>query len=326
MMLDLENSYTAIRHAVGVYRRGTSVLRVEGPERQALVDHLLAKTIEFAPSNSCVDSLVLDHNGRPLGVVLAVLLEESILLIVDVAEEWLTLATEEAKRFNATLQEDPAQAIAVEGPRSWEVIEPLLGGGNIADVLLGEVTVGSYDNTALMLARVGITAEFGYVVIADDPTLQQSLAEAAEGLGGGRIDPESLERICVETNYPVLPAQLDGMNPLEGGLGWLMTFGDERHFVGDTIVGLEAPTRRTVVAWTETDCAAGAEVFDGDTLVGRVSVAPNRCGQAMGLVLLFLDDPYGVPGLELAVAGSPVRTVSRPAVDPASWEATIGVR
>lgn len=323
---DLAAGYDALRSTAGVYRRGTAVVRIDGVDRSRLATRLLAKSIEFAPVDSCVDSLLLDEQGAPLGIAVALLRDEAIVLVVEADDAWHELAERTAAGLDAQLVRDERVCVAVEGPRSWEVVEPLVTDRGIADVLLGEVLVGELDGAEVLLARTGTTAEFGYLVIGDE-SIADRLAAAAEELGGGAVAPEVLGRVRVETNYPVLPQQLDGANVLEAGLGWFATLGREDEFVGSAITATPAPERRTVAAELDGDCpAVGAEVRDGERVIGRVLVATERAGRGTGLALLLLDDPYGVPGLELDVDGVAARTLARPTIAPASWDAQIGVR
>lgn len=324
-MLDLSTSYDALRTTAGTYRRGTAIARIEGVDRARLATRLLAKSIEFAPVDSCVDSLLLDDEGAPLGLALALLRDDVIVLVVDADEAWFALAERVAADFDAEVVRDERIAVAVEGPRAWQVVEPLVTDRGIADVLLGEVLDAELDGAAVLLARTGTTAEFGYLVVGAEP-IAAALAAAAADVDGGEIDPAVLDRVRVETNYPVLPAQLDGANLLEAGLGWFATLGREDEFVGAAVAETPAPERRTVAAELDGDCpAVGAEVRDGDRVIGRVLVATERAGRDAGLALLLLDDPYGVPGLELDVDGVAARTLARPTVSPASWDAQIGV-
>ncbi|NLT27026.1 MAG: aminomethyl transferase family protein [Microbacteriaceae bacterium] len=324
-MLDLSTSYDALRTTAGTYRRGAAIARIEGVDRARLATRLLAKSIEFAPVDSCVDSLLLDDEGAPLGLALALLRDDVIVLVVDADEAWFALAERVAADFDAEVVRDERIAVAVEGPRAWQVVEPLVTDRGIADVLLGEVLDAELDGAAVLLARTGTTAEFGYLVVGAEP-IAAALAAAAADVDGGEIDPAVLDRVRVETNYPVLPAQLDGANLLEAGLGWFATLGREDEFVGAAVAETPAPERRTVAAELDGDCpAVGAEVRDGDRVIGRVLVATERAGRDAGLALLLLDDPYGVPGLELDVDGVAARTLARPTVSPASWDAQIGV-
>lgn len=326
-MLSLESSYAALRETAGVYSRGTDVIAIRGAERAELASKLMAKSIEFVSSNTCVDSLVLNADGSVAGTVLVIHTDDDYIVVVDADAAWIDSAREVAAEFDAELVSPGQRAIAVEGPRSWEVVDPFFGDEDIADLLLNEANEIDHDGVTGIIARVGTTAEFGYLLITDATNALDRIRTEAESVDGGEIDPAVLGRVRAETNFPVLPEQAADATVLEAGIAWLISMERDDEFVGSSVLEVAAPVRRTVAALIDGDCpAAGTDVFDGETKVGRVQVATERAGQETGLALLLLDDPYGVPGLELTVDGRTARTVSRPCIAPKSWATQIGVR
>jgi aminomethyltransferase len=327
-MLSIEESYSAIRSTAAVIDRPSRVVvSLAGPTRMEAVRQLLAKSTEFVNANTCVDSLLLSEAGEVIGSATAIIRDEEVLVVVDADQEWFELLTTLAAEHEVTVTLNPdRKALNVEGPLSWQVVEGLTGATPVEDVLLRECVTGTLDGREVLVARSGSTAEFGYLVVADaDPTA--TLTAAAQGLGGGLVDLRVLTRVHVETNSPVLPDQVEGCTLLEAGLGWLASLDRDDSFIGDIVTSLSAPQRRLVAAYLDGDCPeAGTPVRDGDTVVGRVQVAAPTAGQAEGLALLLLDNPYGVPGLELSVGDRTARTVSRPTIAPVSWSSVIGAR
>lgn len=327
-MLSIEESYSAIRGAAAVIDRPSRVVvSLAGSSRMEAVRQLLAKSTEFVNANTCVDSLLLNEAGEVIGTATAIIRDDEVLLVVDGDQEWFELLTTRAAEHDVTVTRDPQRkAVNVEGPLSWQVVEGLTGATSIADVLLRECVTGTLNGREVLVARSGSTAEYGYLVVADaDPT--PTLTAAAQGLGGGLVDLGILTRVHVETNSPVLPEQVAGCTLLEAGLGWLVSLDRDDSFVGDTVTSQSAPDRRVVAAYLDGDSPdAGTPVRDGEIVVGRVQVAAPTAGQAEGLALLLLDDPYGVPGLKLAVGDRTARTVARPTIHPVSWSSVIGTR
>lgn len=325
-MLDIIASYDAIRTAAGVYRRGTEIVRIVGTERMQLATRLLAKSIEFVAVDSCVDSLLLDEDGQTLGLTVALLRNDEILLVVEGDVAWFDLAERISADFDATVTRDKRIAIAIEGPKAWQIAAPLVIDREIADVLLGEVLDGAFEGSPVILARTGTTAEFGYLVIAAEEALTP-LVTATETIDGGEIDPAVLTRVRVETNYTVFPQQFAEVSLLEAGLGWFVTLEREDEFIGAAVIDTEVPTRRVIAAEIEGDCPEiNTEVRDEDKIIGRVLVSTERAGREYGLALLLLDDPYGVPGLEVDIDGHTAFTRARPTIAPSSWDAQIGVK
>lgn len=232
-MLDLNDSYAALRGSVGVYPMTGSLLRLSGAQRQGMLSWLLARTTEYSHPDTSEWSLVLDKTGRPAGTALVLLGEAEDLLLLDAAAGWLDAACGAApEQVHERVEVTPAEgfAIAIEGPRSWEVVEPLID-QPISDLLLNEVIGTTVGGRPVRLARTGTTSEFGYVVIGSgsiEAAMGVLAARAAE-LGGGVIDPQALVRVHVETNHPIIPEQTRGLSITESGVSWLMSLTEMMH-------------------------------------------------------------------------------------------------
>ena len=327
-MLNQVSSYSAVRNSVGVYRRGDTVMCVRGAQRQAYVLWLLAKSIEFVGIDACADSVLLEADGKVVGVAVAILREDCIYLVVEASAQWREVAAGAAERFDVTVETIADNAVQVEGPLAWMAVQDVLSVDGIEDILLGECVDASFDGQSVCLARVGTSAEYGYLVVSDSVDVFDDLVAQAETVGGGEIDPTVLVRLRVETNYPALPFQAADCSLFESGLAWLATVTRTDEYLGSGGLELVAPTRRTVAAYfAGSDCpAVGTSVTDNGTVVGHVLVSTPRVGQPDGLGLLLLDDPFGVPGLELEAGGATASTVSRPTLTPRSWSQQIGSR
>lgn len=326
MMLPIDESYDAIRTTVGVIDvPGRSVIAITGPDRSEAVRRLLAVSTEFAAIDTCTDSLLLDESGRVVGFATALIGAEAAHLVVDAEPGWAEVLERAVTGLDATAARRPdLHALHVEGPRSWEVVAHYTGATAIEDVLLGETLRGRCGDEPVLIARTGSTAEFGYLMVFGSGVRDRIEADAREA-GGGLIDPGVLPRIHVETNFPVLPQQVQDATVLEAGIAWFATLDRQDDFVGDVIRDVPAPHRRVVAARLDGEPPAlHAEVRDAGTCVGRVQVVAPRAGRPDSVVLLLLDDPFGVPGLDLEIEGRTVRTLARPAISPRSWSEIIG--
>ncbi len=326
-MLSIAESYDAIRNQAAVIERpGAAVIRVTGPDRAAVVGRLLARATEFVAVDSCVDSLLLGPDGQVKGLATALIGTETIWLVSDAEADWIDLLSDAAEGLEAVAEVAPElRALHVEGPRSWQVAGDYTGDTPIEDLLLGELVTTRADGEQILVARSGSTAEFGYLLVLPEGGLRDEVVAAAERLGGGLIDPEVLPLVHIETNHPVLPQQTRDCTVLEAGLGWFISFDRSDGFIGDQVCQLPAPHRRVVAAQLDGEPPSlDAEVRDGDVVVGRVQVVAPRADRPQSLVLLLLEDPYGVPGLDLTVDGRPAHTLSRPVIRPRSWTMSIG--
>jgi glycine cleavage system aminomethyltransferase T len=158
-MLNVNESYTALRNSAGVAQMPGRLLRLDGAGHRDLLSWLLARATEYSHPGTSVWSLVLDADGGPAGTALAVIDESEDLLVLDAPGEWLDAAMAAAPasvRDGARISPVDGFAIAVEGPRSWSVVAPL-SSQPITDLLINEVTAASLEGRPVRLARTGTT-------------------------------------------------------------------------------------------------------------------------------------------------------------------------
>jgi len=319
--------YQAIRSEAAVYARGSRIVELTGRDRQRLLEHVVARSTEYAQPGTVLDSLVLDSDGRPIDLVLVLTDEHRVILLSDeepsagVLGELESIATGLGlDDVCVTLRAD-LSAVAVEGPLAWRVVGPLLD-EDVAGLLLGEwrtaVIPGS--EARAVIARTGTTAEYGYVVIAElaPEALASWIGGLAEVEGGRVVDARAVVRARMEVDHPLPAGQFDGISVREAGAGWLAGVARLDSFRGRTDDEGEL-SRRLIAVVSEDDLQTGAEVRAVDVVVGRIQVVAPRVGQPTVIALALLDRPFDVPGLTLGCGGAEVRTVSRPAVEPTSW-------
>ena len=326
--MSTSSEYFSLRRSAGVYARGTTIHSIGGAGREALLSHVIARPTEFAQPGSVVDSLVLDDDGRVTDFVLAVVDEDRTLVISEhrdgAGDDMRAVAL--ALGIHDVFIDALAGwgALAVEGPRAWEVVRGLVA-DDIASLLLNEwQSVEIAGATVALLARTGTTAEYGYVVVADVSsdilidTLRPSLAEVA----GSLVGSQALQRARMEVNHPVVPDQFAGITALEGGAGWAAGVGREDSYRG---AGLAVtPQRRLVAVRSTSRLERGRTVEAGGVPVGRIHLSAAEINGESSYALALLDAPFDVPGLDLTADGATARTVSRPAVQPISWTEPIG--
>lgn len=330
--LDLSEGYNALRRSAVVYPRARHIVEVSGPGRQALLSYVLARPTEYAQPGTALESLVLSENGVPVDMVLAVFDEMRAVLLSDVEHSVLTKldAIAESRRIQdvGIARMHDWSAAQVEGPAAWRAVSPFLK-EDIAGVLLNEwraVTITPSPDSAI-LVRTGTSAEYGYLLIARASSAQLTdwLAVQSAGWGGERCSEAALLRARVEVNHPVIGAQFDGVSVVEAGGGWLGGLGRQDAYRGKPDEEPSRPRRRLLAVQSVHDLPPrGSAVLAGEKQVGSIHLVAPRVGQPTSLGLALLDAPFDVPGLEMRTEAGLLVTVSRPAVEPASWVEGIG--
>ncbi|MDR1512589.1 MAG: hypothetical protein LBS56_03760 [Propionibacteriaceae bacterium] len=334
--MDDRAAYNAIRHATAVYARGARFVEVSGLQRAELLSWALAKSTEYAQPGTSIDTLALGDDGSPVDLVLAVFDEDRTILVSDVTDGVLdqlpALAEERGLTDVAVTPLEGWCAVAVEGPSCWTIVEDLVEDDLASMTLMERRPAKSPLGAPGILGRIGTTAEFGYLWLGEAPLEEtlQSFVDRAEARdpASGLITPAALQRAQLEVNNPVFPDMFEGLTLREAGLEWLAGAGRDDEFRGQPD-DVDTPRERGLVAvhaYGHEIPAKGTPVEAGGVKVGEIFVAAPQVGQPDGFALALLDVPFDVPSLDLEAGGVPLKTVSRPAVDPQSWTETIGSR
>lgn len=197
-MLDTTAGYHALRTTAGAHRRGASVLSVTGADRGALVTYVCAKRTEFAQPGTVTESISLSSDGKVDALILVVIEDERTLLVSDQILNIDTQAISAKLNLSQVSVSDVTAgftAASVEGPQSWRAVGGLVE-DDISSVLLNELRSVSVPGTEApaLLARVGTTAEYGYLILIEAPASEIDALEVAVGLAGEVGEAKSTSR------------------------------------------------------------------------------------------------------------------------------------
>lgn len=330
----LAEEHRAVRERAGLCDASQlQVVRVRGPGAVACLERLLPRRVgDMAPGTSRF-SVVLSRFGR--------ITDEALVLRLSDDELWLSHGCGQALRQlraavldagageggpgaagpGAQLTVDPLptlHVLAVQGPRSLEVLEPLIapaptgpGGpspGTIARARasvsalppLGNCRVGlrtASGVAAVLVSRTGFTGELGFEVFCDAVEVEAAWhALLAAGAPSGMI-PYSyscVDLLRIEAGFTLYPNDLGvAASIFEAGLGWLVA-GKQADFVGREAVErarAEVPSGRAKFRVAGVRVPGGSA---GGTVPRGASV--SRGGAAVGVVTSAAWSP--APGPE----------------------------
>lgn len=195
---------------------------------------------------------------------------------------------------------DDIGLIAVQGPAAVELVSGL-STSSLADVPRFGLSAAEVAGKSTTVARTGYTGEDGFEIFVDAGdavAVWNALADA----GVAPIGLGARDTLRLEARLSLYGNDIDETtNPFEAGLGWVVKLDKGSEFVGLTalrnakaegvsrkLVGFKVTSRGIV--------RPGAEVLDGDAVVGHVTsggVAPT-VGGAVGLAYV----PKGLAGPE----------------------------
>jgi hypothetical protein len=266
---------------------------------------LLEADLSTATADQCVESVVVNDIGEPLGGAVALIGDTHIDLLVEAPAQWFEAMAGTSAQYDVTLDEHGATAIQIEGPRSWTVVADL-DNYDIRQLGVGECVPAEVDGIPVVLARTGTTGEHGYLIFMPDEAGLATLVAMAEKVGGGLIDTVVLPRVWIESGAP-------GAAWRRGGsVGW-----GQMSASGPAPQSPAPVTRRCVpVLFKDADCPpVGALASVDGNVIGQVVVQAPLAGQADGLGMAMLDDRYTHPGIDIQVGSVEGRVVAQPLIN-----------
>ncbi|MFH8751968.1 aminomethyl transferase family protein [Streptomyces rimosus] len=331
--------YAYLRTTVGVYTPGVSLVALGGLERGEVLSRALARDSEYVEPDTARESLILDEDATVWDAVAHIELDDTSWLFSHSRDGLAGLL--ERTAADAGVQDveitDAADhvTIAFEGPKSWQIAADLLDFEISSLVLHGATTVRlpGENGAEGVLARIGTTGEYGYLLLAPagSGAAEWVAARAAE-LAGGPVGTEALLRARTEVRHPQIPAQSEGLTVREAGLEWLVSWGREDEFRGGEALAAAEDAERgliTVLAAAGQAPAVGSPVEAGGQEVGIVHLVAPLAGTDQELALALLRKPFDVPGLDLTGrtadgAAVTLRTAASPVIIPQSWNERLG--
>lgn len=269
------------------------------------------------------------------------IINDPVLLRLAEDRFWLALADSDvllwAKglahglEMQVDLAELEVAPIQIQGPRSKEVLQELLG-----DQVLGLryyfFTQTELDGIPVIVTRTGWSGEVGYEIYLLDRSrgteLWERVMQAGEPFGIAATGPSDIRRIEAGIlNYGADMTLED--NPFEVGLGWMVDLDQPAEFIGKaalTRVAREGPSRHLVGVEIEGDPIEFNMtkwlVRAGGKSVGRVTSAVYSPGLKKNIGYAMVPVEHAGIGTVLTVElpnseQRGARVVKKPFVDPA---------
>jgi len=313
--------HMAVRNEAGLFDVShMGELLVRGPEALSLIQKLVTNdasklydgramyTVMCTPEGGIIDDLIVYRRG-----------EESYMLVLNAANverdiSWIR----EHNDAGADLHDvsDDTALLALQGPRSLEIAQPLLD--DDLDALkfyhFLEKTDGTFlDCETALVSRTGYTGEIGlelYVPATQAEDVWNTLLERGEDLGLkpaglGARDTLRLEAgLCLHGNDIT-----EQTNPYEANLGWLVKL-DKGEFIGRDALSTiqEQGPERTLVGFVAAERGIPRHDHliqspDGET-IGVVTSGTQSpiLDTGIGLGYVPNDPQYTEPGQSLRIA------------------------
>jgi len=285
--------HNAVRNDVGVFDVShLGKLRLTGEAGGAALQHALTADVLALEPGRARYSLVLDDSGGSIDDVFVYRISHDRWMVVPNASNVGAVA--EAIRASGAEPVDEWDRwaiLAIQGPRSFEVVEQAFPGSDALDLKLHRWCPIDVFGDEGLIARTGYTGERGFELYAPAATAEAALDRLLE-LGVAPVGLGARDTLRLEMGYALYGHELRrDVNPLEAGLDWVLAW--ETPFRGREAlerVRSEGPARTLVgVRCTGRGVPRqGHQLHAGGEVIGEVSSGNYSPTLGTGIALAFV--------------------------------------
>ena len=308
---NIVDEHNAVRQACGVFDVShMGEVLVTGAESEKFVNYIFTNDVTDAPDGKIYYGMMCHPTGGVVDDLLVYkMAHQRYFLVINASniEKDVAWITEHAKAFDVVVehQSDKYGEVAVQGPKSEEVIERLLGIGckELAFYTCKEIKIGG---ETIIVSRTGYTGEDGFEIYGSHEYINEVWDKLIES---GEVKPCGLgcrDTLRFEVGLPLYGDELtDEITPLEACLGIFVKL-DKENFIGkDALVKQKTEgLKRKIVGIELRDKAIprhGYEVEADGRVIGVVTTGYNSISTGKSVCMAMLDIDYAKIDTEVAV-------------------------
>ena len=308
---DIITEHNAVRTACGMFDVShMGEVRITGPDAERFVQHLFTNNVAGAPYGSIFYGMMLYPEGGVVDDLLVYVKSSTdLLLVINASNIDKDVAWIEAHRedFDVVIDNlSPTMGeLAVQGPKSEEIIERVLG---IAckDLAFYTFNEQEFAGEQILVSRTGYTGEDGFELYGSAAFINQVWDKL---LASGEVEPCGLgcrDTLRFEVGLPLYGNELSqDIKPNEAGLGIFVKM-DKDDFIGKSAIAqLKAEGLRRKIVGIELSSRAiprhGYDVVVGDPVVGVVTTGYNSISTGKSVCMALVDKEFSELGTAVQV-------------------------
>lgn len=239
---DMPVQYTSVKDEVLAVRQGAGVFDVshmgeffiEGDDAEAFADYIVTNDIQGATTGKAVYSPLCRENGTVIDDLIVYKLSPGRVLIcvnasnIDKDFNWIK-SKHQGFKCNLTNRSADFSLLALQGPKSFEILKPLLN--ELPDLDYYSVYESAFEGESVIAARTGYTGEDGFEIFGTHETIK-ALWKKLMSLNVTPCGLAARDVLRLEVGYPLYGHELnDEVTPYDAGLGWAVKLA-KTNFVG----------------------------------------------------------------------------------------------
>lgn len=327
----------AVRTAAGLFDLShMGEILIVGPQAADALDFAVSGHMSAVAERQAKYTLLLDEDGGILDDLIVYRTGEDRFLVVANASNREIVAAairERAEGFDAVVEDesDDIGLIAIQGPRSLEILSELSGldlhagapgaasaGEALAALKYYRAVPGEFRGLRILIARTGYTGEDGFELFTSPEALRSLWDALLETGAGAGLVPAGLacrDTLRLEAGMPLYGHELNSdIQPAQAGLARAVALDKPSDFVGRdalelaaatalehgrpddyrVLVGLEATGRRAARAGYRVEATAS-----GDDVVGEVTSGALSPSLGHPIAMAYVAPGWSAPGTPL---------------------------
>ncbi len=308
---DIITEHNAVRKACGVFDVShMGEVLVTGPDAERYVQHIFTNDIAGAEVGQIFYGMMLHENGGTVDDLLVYKMADGAWFLVinaanidkDVAH---MMAQTNGFDVNVDNQSDYYGQVAVQGPKSEEVVEKILG-LQCSELTFYHSKTIDFEGETLIVSRTGYTGEDGFEIYGSHQYIQHAWDRL---IASGEAEPCGLgcrDTLRFEVGLPLYGDELtDEISPLEAGLGIFVKL-DKEEFIGkEATAALKAEGLKRKIVGIELSGRAiprhGYEVEAEGKVIGEVTTGYNSISTGKSVCMALIDAAYSKLGTPVQV-------------------------
>lgn len=274
------SEHNAVRNKVGYHDFTHELLEARGPDAGAFMDKMFVNNISGADVGQGVYTTMLNEKGEITDDLIIFRVEEDTYWLSTLyIEQMISWFDTHSDGFDVEYKDitEVTTMYAIQGPNSRKVLNEILD-ENIDDLKFTRIVDRNIDDVPVQVARFGFTGELGFELYFTPNHIEFIESKLEEA--GKPYDIMEIETDVVLSSLPTekglkLMRDYEGLDPIEGGLGWSIDWDSD--FIGKeaVLVTKENGPKQSLVGFTvedeEAEVELESEIKKDDETVGKVT-------------------------------------------------------
>ena len=308
---NIVDEHNAVRQACGIFDVShMGEVLITGADSERFVNYIFTNDITDAPDGKIYYGMMCHPTGGVVDDLLVYkMAHQRYFLVINASniDKDVAWIMQHSKEFDVVVehQSEKYGEVAVQGPKTEEIIERVLGIGcsELAFYTCKEV---EYNNETIIISRTGYTGEDGFELYGSHAFTNEVWDKL---LASGEVKPCGLgcrDTLRFEVGLPLYGDELsDDITPLEACLGIFVKL-DKENFIGKEALAAQKADglKRKIVGVELKDKAIprhGYEVEADGKVVGVVTTGYNSISTGKSVCMALVDINYAKLDTEVAV-------------------------